>query len=187
MRLDRQGENSSVRDAQERRQQLQWVNGIEYEYGRTRKVLTFHVVICEEKRTVDEHNTRYAWISSVPLNQGNVHTLCNLAARRRWLHENNILEEKHQGYNYSHIYSYDWDAMRGYHYLMHIAHFLNELAVHSLNLMDCVKEIGIRALLDRFRISMTYLEHDPEQLRLLREASGQLRLIYDDDWRQAAA
>ena len=56
-----------------------------------------------------------------------------------------------------------------------------------LNLMDCVKEIGIRALLDRFRISMTYLEHDPEQLRLLREAPGQLRLIYDDDWRQAAA
>lgn len=189
MQLDTQCENSSVRDWQDCRQQFQWVNGIEYEYGRTRKVLTFHVVICEEKRTrtIGEYNTRYVWISSEPLNRGNVHALCNLAARRRWLHENNILEEKHQGYNYEHIYSYDWDAMRGYHYLMHIAHFLNELAIHSLNLMEYVKDIGIGAILDWFRISMTYLEHDPEQLRLLREAPGQLRLIYVDDWRHAAA
>ena len=70
---------------------------------------------------------------------------------------------------------------------MHIAHFLNELAIHSLNLMEYVKDIGIGAILDWFRISMTYLEHDPEQLRLLREAPGQLRLIYVDDWRHAAA
>lgn len=185
MQLDTRGENSLVRDCGDHQQQFRWVNDVEYEYGRKKKVLTLHIVICEERR--EDCKTHYAWISSEPLNRKNVHARCNLAARKRWLHENNILEEKHHGYSYSHIYAYDWDAMRGYHYLMHIAHFLNELAVHSLNLMEYVKDMGIGALLDWFRASMTYLEHDPERLRLLRETPGQLRLIYDDDWRQAVA
>ncbi|GGJ90959.1 hypothetical protein GCM10007063_12040 [Lentibacillus kapialis] len=95
-----------------------------------------HVVICEEsweevnkKGQFEVKTSRFAWISCAPINRKNVHERCNLYARNRWLHENNILKEKHQGYQYEHIFSYDWNAMKGYHYLMHIARMVNEMAL----------------------------------------------------------
>src|SRR6266699_1828494 len=74
---------------------------------------------------------RHAWISSVPLNRDNVHERCNLGARHRWAIEEGILVEKHQGYQYEHNFSYNWEAMRGYHFLMQIAHLLNALVQNS--------------------------------------------------------
>ena len=47
--------------------------------------------------------------------------------------------EKHQGYNYEHCYAYDWNVMRGYHYLMRIGHLLNVLAALSVKIvMDLI-------------------------------------------------
>ena len=56
--------------------------------------------------------------SGDPLNAANVHERCNLGARYRWGIETNFLVEKHQGYAYEHCFAKDWNAMRGYHYLM---------------------------------------------------------------------
>jgi len=63
-----------------------------------------------------------------------VHERCNLGARHRWGIEANFLVEKHQGYHYGHTFAPDWNAMRGYHYLMHMAHLLNTLARFSRHL-----------------------------------------------------
>ena len=193
MRLDTKGENSVKRVKDGIEQQFKWVNEVEYEYGLKRKALKIHVVICEEKRVVVtkdgsavEESSRYAWISSEPLDAENVHLRCNLMARKRWLHENNILTEKHQGYNYEHIYSYDWNAMQGYHHLMRIAHFLNELAVHSIQLVAYVKSLGIRFFLQVFRAVMIYQQMPPDLPARISSSPGQLRLVYDD-WRQTAA
>ena len=137
------------------------VSGIEHEYGfgKHKKVLTIHVVTYDEnweeidrKGQVMEKAARHAWISSEPLNRKNVHEHCSLAARKRWLHENNILKEKHQGYHYEHIFAYDFDAMRGYHYLMHIGSMLNEMALHSITLAEQVKAVGIQAFLNNFAL-----------------------------------
>lgn len=126
---------------------------------------------------------RHAWISSDPINRKNVHKRCNLAGRKRWLHENNILKEKHQGYQYEHIFSHDWNAMKGYHYLTHIARMLNEMALHSISLTEHVREIGMQSFIKKFRAAMTYRELDTERLRRATESPGQLRLVYEENWK----
>lgn len=189
--LNTQQEQSYERTWQGREQHFRWVNEIEYVYGSKKSnVQTIHVVLCEESwDTVTPEGewatqtSRHAWISSVPINGKNVHERCNLAARKRWLHENNILKEKHHGYLYEHRFSHDWNAMQGYHYLMHIARMLNELALHALALIHQVKEMGIRATLRQFRIAMSHYPLDQGRLRCLAASSHQLRLIWEEDWK----
>jgi len=189
IRLDTEKEYYHEQTWRGRQQTFRWVNGIEYEYGK-RKVLTIHVVICEESwEEIDKNGCmvtktgRHAWISSNPISRKNIHSRCNLAARKRWLHENNILKEKHQGYHYEHIFSHNWNAMQGYHYLMHIARMLNEMALHSISLTEHVKEFGIQLFLERFRIAMTHREFDTKKLRRSIETPGQLRLVYEENWK----
>jgi len=191
MRLDTEGENRHERMWQGRQQTFRWVNDIEYEYGYgKRKVLTIHIVTCDESwEEIDKKGctvmktTRHAWISSNPINRKNIHERCNLAARKRWLQENNILKEKHQGYHYEHIFSHHWNAMQGYHYLMHIARMLNEMALHSISLTEHVKRVGIQSFIKKFRSAMTHRELDTQRLRQLTESPGQLRLVYEENWK----
>lgn len=195
MKLDTNGENSKTRIRNGVEQKFRWVNEIEYGHKQGSKThyLKIHVVICEEKRLVAskdgnavEKVTRYVWISSEPLDKNNVCGRCNLMGRKRWLHENNILTEKHQGYHYEHIYSHDWNAMQGFHHLMHIAHFLNELVLHSIQVVDYVREMGIRFFLETFRGVMIYQPMPAHLRERLISSPGQLRLVYDD-WRRTAA
>ena len=138
-----------------RRQQFQWVNQIEYGYGPNEcNLITVHVVTCNEQwETVDEigeivtMHSRHAWISSRPLNCNNVHDRCNLGARHRWGIEACILVEKHQGYHYEHCFALDWNAMKGYHYLMRLAHVFNTLARFSSALAQSFRERGVRGFI----------------------------------------
>lgn len=174
---------------QGREQRFRWVNDLEYTYGtQGRHTQTLHVVTCEERwEEVDRDGNivvktkHHAWISSQPLHKKNVHKRCNLVARKRWLQENNILKEKHQGYQYDHIFSYDWNAMRGYHYLMHIARMMNELALHALPLLEHVKEVGVRAFIRQFREVMSHRELDLGRIRRLLTRRYQLRLVREGD------
>lgn len=129
-----------------------------------------------------EKSGRHAWISSVPLSRNNIHERCNLAARKRWLHENNILKEKHQGYHYEHVFAYDFDVMRGYHYLMHTARMLNEMMLYSINLFEVVRAVGIQAFLKKLFAVMCHRTLNPERLRQLSESPGRLRLVQDESW-----
>ncbi len=149
-----------------------------------------HVVTCEESWEVIEQNgnpitetKRHAWISSEPVTKSNVHQLCNLIARKRWLQENNILKEKRQGYHYEHIFSHDFDAMQGYHYLMHIGRMLNELAFHSVSLTEHVKTVGFRGFIKAFKEAMTNTGLGQEMLKQIAKSPGQLRLVLEDDWK----
>lgn len=192
MHLDNKGEHRYERAWQGRWQTFRWADEIEYDYGsgKSKKVLIIHLVTCDESgEEIDKNGcvvmktARHAWICSDPINRKNVHEYCNLAARKRWLHENNILKEKHQGYQYEHIFSHDWNAMRGYHYLMHIARMLNEIALHSIYLTKHVKAVGIRSFIKKFRSAMTDRELDTKRLRRLTESPGQLRLVHEENWK----
>lgn len=192
MRLDTKGEYRHKQMWQGRRQTFCWVNEIEYDYGfgKRKKTMLLHLVTCEENwEDIDKgglevmKTARHAWIFSDPIDRKNVHEHCNLAARKRWLHENNILKEKHQGYQYEHIFSHDWNVMRGYHYLMHIARMLNEMALHSLYLTEHVKTVGVQSFIKKFHEAMTYRELDTERLRRLTEFPGQLRLVHEENWK----
>ena len=161
----------------DRRQQFWWVNGIEYVYQdpatSRRKTLKVHAVICEESweeiapgsTQVVSKTSKHAWLSDQPLNRSNVHERCNLGARHRWGIESGILVEKHQGYQYEHCFSYNWEALRGYHYLMRLGHALNVLARNSCALTKYVRELGVRGLIKFVRetIAATWLRAEDIQ------------------------
>ena len=90
--------------------------------------------------------------------------------------EINFLIEKHHGYNYEHCFSYDWKAMKGYHYLMRLAHLINVLAEYSESLVSYINGKGIRnvILFIRNALSGPWLQGDIEK-RIL--APCQLRLL----------
>jgi hypothetical protein len=141
----------------ERRQVYQWSNNLEYTYGGNNKKLKLNVVTCTETWT-EQHprsgakpkneTTTYAWLSSQRLTENNVFNLCTKIARSRWRIENNFLVEKHQGYNYSHCYSYNWTAMKGFHYLMKFGIFLNVYIVHYETMVEYVRVEGVRSIIE---------------------------------------
>ncbi len=171
-----------------RKQFFRWVSHIDYRYrcpttGKERKQLV-HVVICEESweeiarestEIVTKHS-RHVWLSSEPLHKRTVHERCNLGARHRWGIESGILVEKRQGYQYEHCFSYDWEVMRGYHYLMRLGHALNVLARHSYALLKYVRDLGVRGLIAFVRSTIASPWIRPGDLRQIAAAPAQLRM-----------
>lgn len=66
-------------------------------------------------------------MSGQPLTADTVVARCNRAGRHRWVIEANFLVEKRHGDHFEHAFSYDWTALKGWHYLMKLAHLLNVL------------------------------------------------------------
>lgn len=167
-----------------RRQSFKWANGIEYDFGRNcRKREIVHTVECLERweeigrnGTVVEKVSRHVWLSSEPLDRWNLHERCNLGARHRWSIETEFLVEKHQGYQYEHCFSYDWNAMKGYHYLMQLGHMFNIMARHSEKLAKVVKDTGVRGLIRLVRETLASPWFDRAWIGEQLTAPFQLRL-----------
>jgi hypothetical protein len=172
-----------------RRQSYRWVNGIERDYEdrahkRRAKRQEVHVVVCEERweaiapgqNEVVPRQARHAWLSSEPLHGANLHERCNLGARHRWAIEEGFLVEKHHGYQYEHCFSWNWQAMKGYHYLMRLAHALNVLALHTTALARRVRELGVRGVLRLVYETLTGPWFDPEYVAARWRGPLQLRL-----------
>jgi len=164
-----------------RRQYFWWVNDIEYCYDRRRQLV--HVVVCEESweevgkdGRIEQRSSKHAWISSEPLSATNVHERCNLGARHRWGIESGILVEKRHGYQYEHCFSYNWNAMRGYHYLMRLGHALNVLARYSTALTKIVQDLGVRGFIRFVRETIAGPWLDPKEVQARLMAPFQLRL-----------
>ena len=167
-------------------QQFHWVNQIEYEYqaGGRKRCVTVHMVVCRESWQEVERNSgevvtktaRHVWLSSTPLSRENVHQRCNLAARYRWAIEAGILVEKRCGYFYEHCFAHSWSAMKGYHYLMRIAHLLNVLVQYSCRLAGMVAELGARGFIQFIRQSLSAPWLDRSRVSELLSRRRQLRL-----------
>ncbi len=179
-----QGGNRHARHWGGRRQQFWWVNGIRYEYDNARKHVMVHVVACEESWEEVDRDTakvvtksaRHVWISSEPLRWDTVHERCNLGARARWGIEDSMQTEKRRGYCYEHAFSYNWNAMKGYHTLMRLAHAMNALALHTKAVAWQVREPGLGAFLKLVRETCANEWLSDEWCRALRTAPFQLRL-----------
>jgi hypothetical protein len=168
-----------------RRQQFTWVNGIEYFYGpNERKSVTINVVVCVETwEEIDKatnapvtRTSKHAWISSEALTKNNLHERCNEAARHRWGIESGFLVEKHHGYHYEKCMAQDWNAMRGYHYLMRMGHMFNVLAQYAEHLVKLVKELGLRGLISFIRSTIAAPWLDREMIRRELSMPFQIRL-----------
>jgi hypothetical protein len=181
-----QKENRMQQSWGERKQHFQWVNPIRYYYGpNAKKFIDIHVVVCTEQweevdpdtvEIVTKDNT-HAWISSRPLSRRNVHTRCNLGARYRWGIEGAFLVEKHQGYAYEHAFAKQWNAMKGYHYLMRLAHLLNTLARFSKDLAELFTTLGVQAAIGLIRNTLTGPWLDPQQIEQRLAQPFRLRLL----------
>ena len=148
----------------DRKQEYHWQNKLDYTYGKNHTPLRLNLVTCNETwvenhprsgRIPEIKSTFYAWLSSVCITHKNVFYLCTEVARRRWKIENHFLIEKHQGYSYTHTFSYNWNAMKGFHYLMKIGHFLNEFIATCVSLAPYVRNKGkkglVTAIWDNFK------------------------------------
>jgi hypothetical protein len=182
--LTYQPDNQKQRNWGERKQRFRWVNQIRYEYGPNDKYhLEVHVVVCDETwEKVNEHGqivtqtAHHAWLSSRPLTSHNVHERCNLGARYRWGIEAGFLVEKHHGYHYEHAFALDWNAMKGYHYLMRMAHLFNTLARFARHLKAFYAELGVRGTIAFIRQSCAAPWLDPERMSTLLSQPFQLQL-----------
>jgi len=167
-------------------QKFWWINDIDYRYGNNgRYRLKLNLVVCEEaweeinKQTgeIEVKKRKYAWISKMKISKDNVLTRCNKIARSRWFTEENNLAEKHHGYNYEHCFSKNWNAMKGFHYLMRLAHLLNVLVQYSVKIYERIKEFGIRGVIDLLvsTLSGPWLDYDKIEAFIHRK--HQIRLI----------
>lgn len=136
----------------DRSQEFNWVNKIEYEYDNAKKRIKVNLVVChEEWEEIGKDGitikkcSKHAWLSSEPLNSSNVHYRCNLCARHRWGIESGILLEKKYGYNYEHTFSFNWNASRAYHILMHLACMINTLAQYGSMTRKLFVKKGLQA------------------------------------------
>lgn len=180
-----QHHNHLKRNWGNRRQHFQWVNDIEYRYGNNdRKKQLIHLVICQEvweevdaaTAKIVQETSRHAWISSEPLSRANVHERCNLGARHRWGIENSFLVEKRHGYQYEHCFSHNWNAMRGYHFLMRLAHLINVLAQNTAALARLIHRMGVRGLIQFLQETLSAPWLDANRIRVLLTSPFQLRL-----------
>jgi hypothetical protein len=136
----------------ERDQEFYWYNDVPWGYDWQLKI---HLVSCVEKwKEVDKKtgeivikHSQHQWLSSIRINIDKVHELCNLGARKIGLLEDSINTEKHRGYHYEHAFSYDWNAMRGFHLLMRLAHAVNALSEFTRRMKKWIKEQGCSAIL----------------------------------------
>ncbi len=155
-----------------------WANNIAYDWRDAENRyhrLMLHIVVCNETR--EENESTWAWVSGTPLTQKNIINRCNRAARHRWGIEENFLAEKHHGYNYEHPFSYNWNALKGWHALMRLAHLINILTLHTVALWDTVQTLGMRGTLRFLWQTFTGNWLDISRLNRLRNKPAQLRLV----------
>lgn len=136
----------------ERQQEFYWHNDVTWGYDWQ---LQMHLISCVERwNEVDKKTgeiiikySQHQWLSSIRATIDKVHELCNLGARKIGLLEDSIQTEKHRGYHYEHAFSYDWNAMQGFHLLMRLAHAVNALSEFTKKLKKWIKEQGCSAIL----------------------------------------
>lgn len=159
-----------------------WANNIRYDWTDAEghpHWITIHVVVCNETWEKDGKQERatWAWVSGKPITKDNVIARCNRAGRHRWGIEENFLTEKTRGYSYEHAFSRDWNALKGWHALMRIAHLLNILTLHTVALWDTVKTLGMSGTLRFLRETLTGNWLDLTRLLASCNKPAQLRLV----------
>ena len=167
------------------KQEFWWVNNIDYRYGdnKSNKV-KINVVVCEESYTCIDSKTgqevektgKFAWISFREITVRNVEKRCNNMGRPRWNIETQNLVEKYHGYAYTHCFSYNWDAMKGYHYLMHLGHIMNILTLYSTDIIERVRNKGARRVIKLIWETFDGNILDVKRLKMEIQGKYQIRL-----------
>jgi hypothetical protein len=84
---------------------------------------------------------------------------------------------KHQGYHYEHAFALDWNAMRGYHLRMRLAHVFNSLARFTRQLRELYRQFGVRGAIAFIRTSCAGPWLDPARMHALLAKPFLLQLV----------
>ena len=168
----------------DRSQKIWWVNNVPYDWydpeDKKWHTTVLHFVQCVETWTdaAGDHQSTWTWVSGKPFTRANVLDRCNRMARHRWDIEEHILVEKHLGYEYKHLYSRDWNAMQGFHHLMHIAHLLHILVLHQTTLYPMVQRLTIRGTIKKLIEAARDSGVDKARIARLGERQHKPRLVW---------
>ena len=169
----------------DREQHFWWVNDIEYRYENGQKKEVVNLVVCEEiweevneDGEIEKKTKKFAWISSKPINKHNVTIRCNKIARSRWFIEEEIDIEKNHGYNSEHLYSKNWKAMKGFHYLMRIVRLIEVLCYCSYKIYEKIKSIGIIGVVKLFTETLTVKSLDKDEITTFLKKDHYMQLAW---------
>ncbi len=114
-----------------------WCN--EIDYWDTKK-LKHRLNVLECREIANGKNTKYQWISSIPITSDNVAELAR-TGRSRWVIENQGFNvQKNLGFEMEHPYTTDPGGMKVYYYLLQIAHTWVQLCERGSLLKRVIKE-----------------------------------------------
>jgi hypothetical protein len=123
------------------RQVYRWVNGVSYKDsdGRT---WTFNVIVCEETKA-DGKKTIWAWATDLAVNRKTVVEIGQRGGRKRWCIENEGFNvQKNSELRLEHAYSHGEEQLKGFYYLLQIAHLILQLVEKGGLLRQLAAEVG---------------------------------------------
>jgi hypothetical protein len=122
------------------RQVYRWVCELSYEDSDQRRH-QFNAIECVE--TVGDQETRFAWLTPLPVNARTVVDIAQKGGRARWKVENEgFNRQKNSGLNLEHVYSTDPDKWKAYYYLLQIAFIIIQLVERGSLLRRLAAECG---------------------------------------------
>jgi hypothetical protein len=121
--------------------------------------------------------SEHKWITNFELSIENLHEIANLGARKRWGIEDSNNTEKNRGYNYKHLFSYNWNAMKCYHYLMRLGHILNAISEFTKNIKGMISKFGCSFILNIIKETLSNPWLNAQWINNI--ASGNLKFYFD--------
>ena len=121
--------------------------------------------------------SEHRWITNVLISFENIHLIANLCARKRWSIEDSNNTEKNRGYNYKHLYSTHWNAMRCFHLLMRLAHAINAISEFTNKLKKFIHDFGCSYILNFIKESLEHPWLKSSWLRLISSQPGKVKLL----------
>jgi hypothetical protein len=158
------------------RQTFAWVEDLRYtdDEDRDHRLAAFE---CREEK--GDATTRFAWLTSLPVEAGTVAALGNRGGRLRWKIENEGFNaQKNGGFALEHVYGAgDWQ-MKDYYLLVQIAHLIVQLVERGDLLGDRASRLfgSLRAFGRRLAESLRHHLIDAEALDVAAAARIQIRL-----------
>jgi hypothetical protein len=131
------GKNGEVR------QDLQWINDIEY-VDTTRRKHTLSVLQCVETKpgNGEKKSKKFKWLISRNVTEKNAVALANSGGRDRWKVENQGFNvQKNGGYGLEHAYSENSNSLKVFYFLLQIAHMISQLLLKG-SLLKKVFPVG---------------------------------------------
>jgi hypothetical protein len=164
------------------RQDLRWVNDIDYQDSQ-RQLHRVAVLEClEDKPRADQERrtTRFKWVTNFRVTQHNVVTLANQGGRLRWKIENEGFNvQKNGGYALEHVYTQDDNAAKIFYLLLQIAHLL-AILIHDGSLFRRAFPDGVgsaKNLAFRLLEAWRNLRLRPADLQHMLDLRRQIRFV----------